>query len=326
MKEYFIHNGTVLAALILCGLCLSLPVYQWVSIPSGFLLQCLGGAAALALGICKLTFIPLAIENFRQKSHIPAFFLFAVAMVALAVSVSASRDLLNNATTIKQQSGAVNSLAYQNAVTELNDLNGEIKTLNALLAADLAAGYRERAYLQREKLETLKMQRAAIASKAERLAQSSPAHTGATFGRNIKLSLGGVEAGLQAATGAAIALHLACIFSVLAVTSWKPEPQGAERFKSNEGRQENVKKMPVKKVDKPKPAPAGGNDLTPAQHELASRITAGEFGSKPAMRELIANKAIKGGFNKVRPVFDYLIRQNKLIETGKGFELVQKTI
>lgn len=341
MNNSAINITTALAALVLAGLCTALPVYQWASIPQTTLLQILAGTSAFALSICKLTFFPIAYANLETGRRLAAICLFVSASIALAVSVTATRDLLENITGEREQIKTAGSLAYQNAMNELADLNAEIETLNALLAADQAGGYRQRAYQNYELLEKARQRRADVAAHAESMATAAGEGQGADFGKNLSLSIAGQQISLKASTGTALALHLACIFAVLAVTAWRPEKTTRQRAETpvEPRRVEPARSAPkpapapsIETIAKTKPAPAPPEVQKPNavlavdQIVLAERIVRGEFGNTPVLRNIVKGGEITGGFRRVKQVFDHLVERGDMIQSSRKFELTQQTI
>lgn len=323
-----IHTCTWLAALILAALCIALPVHQWASIPQTEIMRVLAGGAAFALGLCKLTFFPIAYANLEQGRRLPALLLFFAAAIALAVSISATRDLLANVTGDRQHQRTVDSQAYKAALNDLDSINREIETLNALLAADQASAFRTRAYQQHEKLEQARQRQREASTRLEIAAQAAGEGRSADFGKTLTIHAAGKPYTLESATGVAAALHLACVLAVLAVTTWRPRETLAAQEKqpapvaAENPEQPKPEKKPTPRQPKPE-KPAG---LNKEQQLLAERILRGEFGNSLAMRNVIKSGAIRGGHARVKPVFDYLAQQKQIIQTARGFELVQQTI
>lgn len=343
-----IHLFTWLAALILAALCIALPVHQWASIPQTQLMSVLAGCAAFGLSLCKLTFFPIAYANLEQGRRLPAALLSLAASIALAVSISATRDLLDNVTGDRQHQRTVDSQAYKAALNELDSISREIETLNALLAADQASAFRSRAYQQHEKLEQARQRQREATARLESAATAAGEGRSADFGKNLTIRAAGQTFTLAASTGVAAALHLACVLAVLAVTSWRPvetlpQPEktpatheqcqhnfmyfGDQRFRrcawcnKVEPQQGQEKKIPARPQKPEKPAA-----LDKEQQQLADRIVRGEFGNTMAMRNVIKSGALRGGHARVSPVFEYLKSTKQIIQHARGFELVQQTI
>ncbi|MFS1525667.1 hypothetical protein ACL7TT_16390 [Microbulbifer sp. 2304DJ12-6] len=62
-------------------------------------------------------------------------------------------------------------------------------------------------------------------------------------------------------------------------------------------------------------------DLSQEQIELADRICAGEFGTRPVLRRI--NNAVRGGNRFVKPVFDALEQAGEITRDGHGFCLAE---
>lgn len=303
-----INLSTVAAAVVLSFLCLALPAYHWSSIPSSISLQILSGAAAVAIGVCKLTFIPLSVDCFTRRQFIPSTLLFTVALVALFISIVSSSALLNTLTSKRLETENASSFAYKNALTALSNVNNEINNLNALVKTDASGNYRGRAYEQQANSKNLNERREKLVINAERLATAAYASTDQTFGVPFSLSVGGYSINVRASTVTSISLHILCVFAVLAVTAWKPEKRliNVESEHRELEKPENVE--PV-------------NTLDEDQRKLANDIATGTFGENPVMRKIIKDGGIKGGFKRVSPVFIYLENTGVLKKDGARFKL-----
>lgn len=317
--------GTQGAAVILCALCLVLPSYQWYSIPDTTLVKWLAGLTAFALCICKLTFIPLA-WDIKAVNKTGAACLFFAAIISLAVSVSATRDLLNQQTINAINNETVNSLAFNNAQEKLNGLNTEITLATQSLSREIATGCRDHCQKERTQLDALKQQRNKASGELESLLKTAPNSTGATFGKNLTIGTSEHSVTLQAATSVALSLHLTCILSVLCCGAWQPEKTGTTLAENVKAAGRNRPKP--KSETKPKPPQANGsaNELTDAQTHLAKELEAGQHGDEFALRELIENKAMRGGYKKIKPVIDHLESTGKIRRQGNRYQLLQTTI
>ncbi|MFS1526379.1 hypothetical protein ACL7TT_20220, partial [Microbulbifer sp. 2304DJ12-6] len=60
-------------------------------------------------------------------------------------------------------------------------------------------------------------------------------------------------------------------------------------------------------------------DLSQEQIELANQICAGEFGTRPVLRNII--KCIRGGYPAAKPVFDALEQAGEITRDGQRFYL-----
>lgn len=324
--------ATLIAALILTGLCLVLPVYQWYRLGDTLTLKTLAALAALAIGICKITFIPIAVSCVDQRKYLGAACLFIVGVIALGISISATKELFNNSVKNHSAAAAVSSIEYQTGLTELKELNNEIDVLQKLLDDDQKDDIRKRAYAQRENLDKLRNKRAIVVDKLKVLS-SAPQNTAShNQTKNLTLTIGKKSVTLSAPASAAITLHLACIFSLLAITHWNPaataqHPQIETINTYTTSQTASASTTASKKTDKPKQQK--GNNSKPLdndQEKLAARVIAGEFSNAPVLRNLIEDKAIRGGYNKIKPVFDHLEKTGNIKKTNTGYVLTQATI
>ena len=311
----------------LCVLCIGLPAVQWWEIANDILLSPIAALAAIAIGIGKLALFPLAAENQKRGQWLPAASMFAVALISFWLSVNATRDLLQN---LEQQRVAAfksQSENYQEAKRDLETVNAELNTLATLLAVDAETNYRKRAYENRPALAQLREEKRKLLETINSPGQTAHAAPGWTFGKNVHITTPYYSTTLQGSTLTAISLHLICVVLLLAVTAWWPEEKRTneettvkKRERSEKPKQQNTKRPVQPKTDN---TPEALND---EQLNLAIKITAGIYGNDLAIRKLIKDKAMPGGYNKIKPVFDYLEAKQVLRNTGNGYELIQTTI
>jgi len=323
-----IYRSTWLAAALLTVLCLALPSYQWATLSSAPLVQLLAGASALALSICKLTFYPIALDNWRNQQPLLALVFFATACIALFFSVSATQSLITDNATAQQHGKTVNSYAHQQAVNTVNNINSAITLLNDTMRRDVQAGYRARAIGQQQKLTALMAQHSAAIANVKSLAQGSPCGTQSTFLQSLKLGAGNNAIQLSGATGAAIALHLGCVLSILALSQSAPA-QTPEPTKNNTQPCSPRNKKRRKKEEQldmwgGAVKPPALNELTAEQRQLYHDIKTGHYGPAPVMRNIITERVIKGGHKRVSPVFERLVQDNILERKGRAYFLIQE--
>ncbi|GLS24764.1 hypothetical protein [Marinibactrum halimedae] len=224
-----ITHLTTASAVVLTLLCLALPTYQWSQLPSDLIVKWLAGAAALSLGVLKITFVPLSIQSFEQQRLLPGLCLLLAALVALTLSISATGDLLHSTMATRHQQTLANNQTFRNVQAGLNGLDQQINQLHRLIESDINAGYRQRAYERQSGLMALHEKRDAQVKTLNQWS-SETTHT-ATFGKPITvIGLNGPVV-IQATTGVAMALHLGCVLAVLAVTAWRPKPLNSSEFK-----------------------------------------------------------------------------------------------
>ncbi|MGH1374421.1 MAG: hypothetical protein ACRBBW_20455 [Cellvibrionaceae bacterium] len=320
----------LIAAVLLSVVSVALPVAQWASIPTDTAIQWLAGLTAFALTLCKLAFFPLAWQHLVNRHFLPAAVLSVFAVFLLAISVDATRDLFETQTGQRQTQTVTQTDDYQQLKTEVAQLNQQIESLTQAIAADVDYSFRDRAYTQAEKLESLKKQRdkkrQALSSAAT--ANSSAAH--ANFGLSLGQSADNNGNALAALSDGplitAFSIHVGCVVAVLACGVWAPQTPPV------------TVKPPVKN-----PAPAAGKTapkMAPAKNQqppqnatldeeqnlLAQRIVRGEFSDTPSVKKIIQGKEITGGHARVKPIFEWLLQNNHIKKEGRGFQLVQSVI
>lgn len=304
--------ATLPAAIALTVITLTLPLLHWASIPTQPLYQWLAGAAILSLGVCKLTFYPLGLKLWSQRQWLPAFCLLSFATVALCLSIAASRDWLTEQQAQHQQQRQQHHLANnqqaQQQQTALTGINQEITQLLKLIEADTQAGYRKRAIQQQEKLQALKAERAQLSAQPM-TAIDNPLNS--ELGRGLTI----LNWRLDAALISALALHVGCVLSVLAVTTWKPDID-----KGLAGLEKGLDGLNPLNARNDGGLSFDECDLTDDQQALAKRILNGEFGQQFSLkRDLIEAKALRGGHPKIKPVIDFLLSAQRIERRDNQF-------
>ena len=322
-----IYKSTWLAAALLTALCLALPSYQWATLSAVPLVQLLAGASAFALSICKITFYPIAIDNWRNQRPVLAIVFFATASVALFFSVSATKNLIQDGAITKQHSQTVNSYAHQQAVNTVNNINSAITLLNDAMRRDIEAGYRARAIEQQQKLADLMAQHDAAIAQVKNLSQASPSGTQSTFLQNLSIGTGKNPVQLSGATGAAIAIHLGCVLSILAL-SQRRAPQPPTQTQNNAGQRSRQNKKRHKKEEQIEmwaaaPKTPALDELSNDQQHLYHAIKKGDHGATPVLRNIINQRVIKGGHKRVSPVFERLVQDGILERKGRAYILTE---
>ncbi|BFM20482.1 hypothetical protein [Gilvimarinus japonicus] len=322
-----IYKSTWLAAALLTVLCLALPSYQWATLSAVPLVQLLAGASALALSICKITFYPIAVDNWRSQRPVLAIVFFATASIALFFSVSATKNLIQDSAITKQHGQTVNSYAHQQAVNTVNNINNAIGLLNDAMRRDIEAGYRARAIEQQEKLAGLMAQRSVAIAEVKNLSQARPSGTQSTFLQNLSLGTTKNSIQLSGATGAAIALHLGCVLSILALSQRRapqPPPQSeintTQRSRADKKRRKKEEQIEMWAAAPKTPTLA---ELTIDQRHLYQAIKNGDHGATPVLRNIINDRVIKGGHKRVSPVFERLVQDGILERKGRAYILTE---
>ena len=341
-SENILYYSTVLAAAVLCALCLALPIIQWTAIEASSTVKACTGLAAFAIGICKLVFFPLGSRAASQKRTVPALLLTLAGTAALFISVTSTRELLSSIEKNTVHTGFSSSLIYQEKIKTLNALNADINNTERLRELDTQNTYRERATKQGARLDNLRTEKRALLAELETTPNTQQQAHQSIFGSAPGIGVGQYAASVSAPLFAALILHITCILALCAVTVWwQPIPTQPRALNEPQPTPPPVKTQQTQttQTSKPKPdktAAANNAQLTREQVELAKRIISGEFGNTFKVRELIAQKtaggqrAIRGGHAKLSPVLAWLEKNNDLLQTGSGsnsrYELTQKTI
>lgn len=306
--EHTFYFFTTVAALLLSGLCIALPVYQWASLGSSWPFSVGAGLAAFAIALCKLTFAPLAFYNANNKKPLAAFALGSVAALATWFSITATAATLATLETSSRQQLNASNAHYQITRTALEQLNTDINSLNRLIATDLKNNYRARALEHRQNLAALYQRQDTLTQALNQAASAAQGAPQATFAKNLNLPLGATTLRLSSATLTAAALHLMAIVALLAVGPWRQTPAVKTQHNTREPTANANTPAPKKTPEQPA--------LTAEQQALAARLCAGEFGHRFSLRNIA--RTTRGGYQRVRPVFSWLEHHNKIQRLGNN--------
>ncbi len=278
------HYAITSAAVILTLVCLSLPMLEWYRIPTSPVIGCLTGAVALALGICKIGFFPVATHHLKHQSPLAGGVLLIAGVLFMLVSIQSTSQFLAYELTSRTKSD--NQISEQ-----LAEIDKTLSQLDVLIDSDIRNNYRSRADKNIIKKMKIKEEKNKI--------------SGLSIGDNDKdIS---VLFNKKMALIVSIILHVACILSVLCVTEWRVYKKIITRTISSVGGSEEISERVF---------------LNDEQQALACRIKQGEYTERPKIKALIESKSINGGFNKVKPVFDFLIESGDLVRDKQGFMLI----
>lgn len=278
-----VHFSLILAAVVLTAVCLIVPALQWASVPNATPIKWIAGIAALAVGICKIGFFPLAEWHFSQKQLIPAVLFGITGAVLMLLSVQSTNLFL--ADTFNQKQAVDNRHSEQRAA-----LQKQIDQLNKSIDADLEAGYRKRALANIEKTAQLEVDKNHFQSGHQKKLTTKSGF----YYQMITISL---------------ILHLTCIVSVLGVTriGFQVVKQGAYDFDADA-----FEAMSPIELD---------DGLNDAQRDLKDRLLSGEFGQNPGIKNIVNQKVIVGGYPKVSAVFEQLIRERRMEKRGNSYTM-----
>ncbi len=322
-----IEKSTVFAAVMLSLLCLLIPTYQWAIVSTDAVMAVLGGAAAFAIGICKFTFFPLAATLWSGGRYVIASLLVVFGAAALYVSISTTSNLLSSSSIYRATEKANSSIQVEQIQIEINDLNKSIESLNESIAIDIDLGYRKRAAESQVVLDGYISKRRQSVEKLGEISKGDLKAPDSIYLHDTKFSMGGVSVELEGHLSASLILHIVCVLSVLSVSALSGMnarlPEVRAEIRPAEIEEENTSQP---KTRRSKSKSSGDSKLSSEQGDIARKIVAGEFGNSPTIKGIISEKVIKGGYAKVKPIFDSLVVNGKLVAEGNKFELVQKTI
>ncbi len=319
---------TLFSALVLSGLTLTLPVLQWANTGIDNYTKLFLGAAALAVGICKICFFPIAENLLQHQRKILGCAVWLFGAVAMLISIYSTGEFL---TTVTQQKTAeiINGNEHVNQLrTELKHLNQQSANLTELINNAVKNNYRSQALNAQNKLELINQQ---INTKGAELSVLLKQHTNTQHSQNntgLSIGVNGTEHGFKSPLFIAIALHTAVVLCVLIISSWQPiKPhvkQQSTQLKTvhhdDSKTQESTTVINAQLNFK-------NTELDPDQQKLCIRIIAGEFGNEFKMKDtFIIPKVLTGGHKRIKPVFDFLTDNNHIVRVKTGYALTQTTI
>jgi len=143
------------ATILLCALSAFCSVLLWVSEQNTVEAKVLFGGFALGLELCKFAFFPMA----AKLKGILSAGLYSIAFALLLLSITATVSLLETGAINNLSQARISSEIYQSERSNIESINVEIKTLQALIKEDVKNGYRARALSQGDKLAKLRSTR-----------------------------------------------------------------------------------------------------------------------------------------------------------------------
>ena len=313
---------TLFAGMLLSGLCIVLPVIQWASLANNVVVKIVIGCAALGLGICKLTFFPMCALHLQRKSWFPGAVLLFMASIALVISTFATASLVENLIQQKKHTATTQNVDYQLQLNGINALDDQINNLNTLITNDINNNYRARALKQQASVNMLNSERNSLLTTLRNKENNSDTATKTGLGGQWQINFNGKIVVLKGSLVAALALHITGVFALLSVSAWWPIVKKVDS--NNEDIEEESKSSELEndmgekiKIFTP------SEFLTDDQNELANKISRGDFSQSPVIRNIVADKetGIKGGYKRVKPVFDYLLNAGVLQQQGRGYVL-----
>lgn len=310
---------TGLAALIFCGTSLVFTVGLWISIPGGIGGQLVAGLTATALELCKFSFAPFGLW-LRAQGRVVGYALLALWPFLVLLSIAATVGFLESRTMEQQQLNARGSLEYRTLQMQLNSLHLQIGSLNDVIGADVANGYRQRAIETTEQMRDLERQRSAVMAQLKSVQVTPSDSAGATFASLAMLTHSDADVmqhkGFLALAIIADVVGLVALLAFSSVSTpvrtAQAEPIVSERLTA--AAEQSAPTVYQQKTF------AENVALNAEQWELSERIRRGEFGSRPVLRNI--NREVRGGNQVVKPVFDYLQNSGVLIRDGRGFTLI----
>ncbi len=332
--QRILFSFTLLAGLLLSALCIALPVLQWSSLANNTLIKYTVSCAALGLGICKLTFFPLAAWHLNQKTYLPAIVLFSMASIALIMSILATASLLTQLNEQKKQQAKTESADYQMTMRSINTLDNQINNINTLITHDIANNYRTRALQQQASVKALVAQRAQQVAALEQQKHSNHTHIKTGLDGQWQFNVANTLLTLSSTHIAAAALHVTGVLALLSISSWWPATttthSNIDVSMLGVVEHQAVSEPAGETLTEPANKPTNEaliNALEADQKTLAHKIAHGEFGPAPVLRNIINDKerGIRGGYKRVKPVFNHLIEAGILNRQGRCYQVVQVT-
>ena len=310
-----------ISTLLLCFVTLASTVLFWSSMPTDLHGKILAGVTATALEACKYAFFPAGVYYLKKRNPGGIGLLF-IGCILVFISVAATTGFLENAYNQQAQSAQQNSLEYKTKTQQLNSLQQQIDTLNALVAADAQGSYRTRAIETAKQVKLLEQQRDNALAEIKSYRQIAQGNAQSLFS-TLSIPLG--QSPNSVRQGAFIALavivDICAIAALLALGGMGKKPDPVAIVGEVQQITNPTPQAPAKPptVQQPK-----NTALTQQENELAEKILAGTYGQPPAVRRIITEGNVRHQIAK--KVLEYLVEQNKVKREGKQYQLVQSVI
>ncbi|WP_299586823.1 hypothetical protein [uncultured Microbulbifer sp.] len=297
---------TGIAALIFCGTSLVFTVQLWVSMPAGLGGQLVAGATAVALELCKFSFAPLGLW-LRNQGQVSGYALLSLWPLLVLISIVATVGFLATHSEEQQQRSARNSQEYRALQQQLNSLQQQINTLNGLINTDANNGYRQRALHTAAQLSTLETERTQLIEKLSTIEQTPSTHSAfSSLAGTLKADPAKVQH-----IGFLVLAIITDIVGLVALLAFNAAATVAKRATKPLQQPETLETQPLHTAH-----------LNEEQQQLAQRISVGEFGPKPVMRNIIKDLRLR--YETVNPVFKALQQAGTLNKNGRGYFLASQ--
>jgi len=310
----------LVGVVIVCGGSLLCSVMLWAGEQSSIFAAILFGAFFGAIEICKFSFFPIAAQLIKNN-RLAGVSLYSLAFVLLGLSIFATVAFLETGATQSNGLAKTTSTAFRAIESTVTSLDAQIKTLNANMLRDSQLDFRARAVTQSEQLQQLQGRKERAVSQ---LINFKAAHTSGVQSIFSRLSsVSGFDESnvrLTVYTGLAVIVDVCGIVCLLLLTAQpirvtRPiETDTAKRIAATRARYTKKQAPTISETSLEHPAPFNSKSLK-------LRIADGEFGFIPVMRDIIKSEGVR--HPTLKRIFDELIDDGLLVQSGRGFALVK---
>ncbi len=316
--KYLIAFSTML----LCMVTLSSTVLFWSSMPTDLLGKVIAGVTATALEACKYSFFPAGIYYLKKRNAGGAALLM-IGVVLLIISVCATAGFLENAYNQQTKYAQQNSVEFKTKQQQLNSLQQQIDSINALIAADTSANYRTRAYEFSKQVKALEEKRDSALAELKATKETAQGNAQSLFSV-IGMALH--QPAEQVRQGAFISLALIvdiCAIASLLALGGLGKKMPTEQSTKQSAQPKN--ELPNKPTPPPPALKQKQPPLSDLEQQIAKEILAGLYG-----QPVVSVRGIITGAKVAHPIvakiLENLLSANHVRREGKRYFLIQQVI
>lgn len=265
----------------------------WVSFANSLLDSILMGIASSAFVAASYLFVPVILRLLQFKKWAMLIAVLSLEVILAISSLMATIGFLESRYQNQFDTELTNSQGYKHQQASIDTLTIQINELIALAKTDRETDYRQRA-------ERLLNKATRLTHERDRLISKTISHTSTNAGNTLANDLGENRYVLWSVLAILVD---GCPMACFALVSLKTTTPGKTL-------------APIKAALPPTNA-ARADNLDELYEELASEISAGKYGDKPAIRNIITDKRIRHATAK--KLFDRLVTNNILEVAGNRF-------
>ena len=267
----------------------------WISFANTLLDSVLLAVTSSAFVAASYLFVPVILRLLEFKKWAMLIAVLSLEAILAISSLMATIGFLESRYQNQFKSELTNSQAYLHQQTGIDTLTTQINELMALAKTDRENGYRQRAERLLNKATRLSDERDLLISKKIN-------HVSTNAGNTLANDLGENRYVLWSVLAILVD---GCPMACFALVSLKAKPS---------------QQIITQKALTPPTNAARAENNDALFEELSNEISAGKYGDKPAMRNIITEKKIRHATAK--EVFERLVDENIIKQVGNRFEKV----